>query len=80
MRKDELKGIIVSQGKTQKDVADHLEMAEKTFNRKLKNGVFGSDEIDKMIDYLNIKDPMWIFFDRKVTLKDTKEITFRKSI
>ena len=75
LRRDELKGIIVGKGKTQKDVADYLDMSEKTFNTKLKNGIFGSDDIDKMIDFLNIEDPMWIFFDRKVTLKDTKEIS-----
>lgn len=78
MRRDELKGIIVSKGKTQKDVADYLDMSEKTFNTKLKNGIFGSDDIDKMIDFLDIRDPMWIFFDRKVTLKDTKQISFEK--
>lgn len=78
MQKEELQGIIVSQGKTQREVAEHLGIAEKTFSIKLKNGVFGSDEIDKMIDFLNIKDPMWIFFDRKVTLKDTKEIIYKK--
>ncbi|PMC81390.1 DUF739 domain-containing protein [Anaerococcus hydrogenalis] len=78
LRRDELKGIIVSKGKTQKDVADYLDMSEKTFNTKLKNGIFGSDDIDKMIDFLEIEDPMWIFFDRKVTLKDTKQISFVK--
>lgn len=78
LRRDELKGIIVSKGKTQKDVADYLDMSEKTFNTKLKNGIFGSDDIDKMIDFLDIEDPMWIFFDRKVTFKDTKQISFEK--
>jgi hypothetical protein len=78
LRRDELKGIIVSKGKTQKDVADYLDMSEKTFNTKLKNGIFGSDDIDKMIDFLDIEDPMWIFFDRKVILKDTKQISFVK--
>ena len=28
----------------------------------MKKGVFGSDEIEKMIDYLNIEEPMPIFF------------------
>lgn len=78
MQKEELQGIIVSKGKTQGDVAKYLGMSEKTFSIKIKNGVFGSDEIDKMIDYLEIKDPMWIFFDRKVTLKDTKEVIYKK--
>ena len=34
----------------------------KTFYLRMKKKVFGSDEIEKMIDYLNIEDPMTIFF------------------
>jgi hypothetical protein len=49
-------------GKTQEDVAKHLGMANKTFYLRMKKKVFGSDEIEKMIDYLNIDDPMPIFF------------------
>ena len=60
-----LRSILVLNGKTQKDVAIHLEMTPKTFGSKMKKGVFGSDEIEKMIDYLNIEDPMSIFFNRK---------------
>jgi hypothetical protein len=33
----------------------------------MKNGVFGSDEIEEMIDYLNIEEPMPIFFAKTVT-------------
>lgn len=57
-----LKGVIVMNGKTQEDVAKHLGMANKTFYLRMKKKVFGSDEIEKMIDYLNIEDPMTIFF------------------
>lgn len=49
-----LAGIIVSKGKTQKDVALHLGMAPKTFYAKMKKGVFGSDEMEGMIDYLEM--------------------------
>lgn len=66
MRAQELKGLIVSHGKTCKDVADYLGIADNTFYRKLKKGVFGSDEIDKIIEFLEIKDPKqisYIFFD-----------------
>lgn len=65
MRVQQLKGIIVSRGYTQKDVAGHLGITPKTFTEKLKRGVFGSDEIDKMITLLKIDNPMSIFFDRK---------------
>ena len=57
-----LKSVFVLNGKTQEDVAKHLGMSAKTFYLRMKNGVFGSDEIEKMIDYLNIDDPMPIFF------------------
>lgn len=78
MQRKELKGIISLNGKTQEDVAKKLNMSVKTFNQKLNTGYFGTDDVDIMIDYLKIKDPMWIFFDRMVTLKDTKEISYKK--
>lgn len=62
-----LKSVIVLNGKTQAEVAEHLGMSNKTFGLRMKNGVFGSDEIDKMVEYLNIDDPMAIFFAKKVT-------------
>lgn len=62
-----LKSVIVLNGKTQAEVAEHLGMSTKTFGLRMKNGVFGSDEIDKMVEYLNIDDPMAIFFAKKVT-------------
>ena len=57
-----LKGVIVTNGLTQEDVAKHLEMSTKTFYLRMKKGVFGSDEIEKMIDFLKIDDPIAIFF------------------
>lgn len=60
-----LRSVLALNGKTQKDVAIHLGMTPKTFGSKMQKGVFGSDEIEKMIDYLNIEDPMSIFFSRK---------------
>jgi len=62
-----LKGLIVSRGMTQKEVAQRLGMSPKTFYSKMKKGVFGSDEMDGMIDILSIENPMSIFFADKVT-------------
>ena len=62
-----LKGVIVSNGMTQQDVAKELGMSAKTFYSKMKKGVFGSDEMDKMIDILSIKNPVEIFFANRVT-------------
>ena len=62
-----LKSVMVLNDKTQKDVAKHLNMSTKTFYLKMKKGVFGSDEIESMIDYLHIDDPKEIFFAKSVT-------------
>lgn len=62
-----LKGIIVQNQKTQEDVAKHIGMTPKTFYLKMKKGVFGSDEMEKMIDYLKIDDPASIFFAKTVS-------------
>ena len=62
-----LRGVIASRRKTQKDVADAIGKAPKTFYDKMKKGVFDSDEIAIMIDYLDIEDPMPIFFADKLT-------------
>lgn len=62
-----LKGIIVSQGKTQQEVAKHLGMTPKTFYAKMKKGVFGSDDMESMIELLAIENPVEIFFAKKVT-------------
>ena len=57
-----LKSVMVLNGRTGEDVAEHLGMTPKTFYTKMKKKVFGSDEIEKMIDYLNIDDPIAVFF------------------
>lgn len=59
-----LKGKIAERGKTQTDVAKAIGIAPKTFYDKMSKGVFGSDEIEIMIDYLRIEDPMKIFFGK----------------
>lgn len=62
VRTDELRGIIAKKGTSQRQVAISIGMTEKTFYEKMKKGVFGSDEIQKMIDLLDIEDPENIFF------------------
>lgn len=58
----ELRGIIAKNGKTQTDIAKLLNITPKTFYVRMKKGVFGSDEIQIMIDVLHIENPMDIFF------------------
>ena len=62
-----LRGLIVQNQKTQEDVAKYIGISSKTFYLKMKRKVFGSDEIEKMIEYLSIEDPVSIFFAKEVT-------------
>ena len=62
IKTNELRGIIAKNGLSQTDVAKMIGVTPKTFYGKMKNGVFGSDEIQIMIDELHIDDPMPIFF------------------
>ena len=62
IKTDELRGIIAKNGLSQTDVAKMIGVTPKTFYDKMKNGVFGSDEIQIMIDELHIDNPMPIFF------------------
>ena len=64
---NKLRGCIVSNGMTQEEVARSIGISPKTFYAKMKKRVFGSDEIEKMIELLSIDDPMPIFFAKSVT-------------
>ena len=64
IRTDKLRGIISERGMSQSNVAHLIGITPKTFYEKMSKGVFGSDEIQIMIDNLKI-DPMEIFFDLK---------------
>lgn len=65
IRTDKLIGKIAEKGYSQKDMAEAIGIAPKTFYAKMKAGVFGSDEIEVMIDKLAIDDPAAIFFARE---------------
>jgi DNA-binding XRE family transcriptional regulator len=65
IKTNELKGIIVKNGYTQKQVAERIGITPKTFYEKMKRGVFGSDEIEIMIEMLNISNPSEIFFAKE---------------
>lgn len=62
---NELRGVIAKNGKTQTDVAKMLNITPKTFYMRMQKGVFGSDEIQIMIDELHIENPMEIFFAKQ---------------
>lgn len=70
---NKLKGIIAEKGTSQRKLAHEMGITEKTFYTKMDKGVFGSDEIDKMIEILNIIDPLPIFFTQCLTSQVKKE-------
>lgn len=59
-----LRGIITERGMSQRKVAKELGITEKTFYSKMKRGVFGTDEVEKMIDVLGIQNPAEIFLSK----------------
>ncbi|MDD3140221.1 MAG: helix-turn-helix domain-containing protein [Lachnospiraceae bacterium] len=65
IKTDELRGIIVKNGYSQTQMALKIGITPKTFYEKMKNGVFGSDEIQIMIDELKIDNPADIFFAKE---------------
>ena len=62
---NKLRGILAERGMSQRQVARQLGMTEKTFYSKMKRGVFGTDEVEKMINLLSIKNPIEIFLAGK---------------
>lgn len=63
VKTNELRGIIAERGLSQVKVAKLIGVAPKTFYTKMKTGVFGSDEIEIMINQLKIENPLHIFFE-----------------
>lgn len=63
---NEIRGKMVARGFTQKQLAEKLEISERTLANKLTKGVFTTTDVEKLIDILKIDNPMEIFFAKKV--------------
>lgn len=66
---NELKGKIKSMGYTQERLAIEMGMSSRTLSKKLNKGIFGSDEIEKMVKILDIRNPRDIFFVNRLLIK-----------
>lgn len=64
---NKLKGIWVSQGLTQGEVAQKIGLSSRVMTSRMSKHWFGSDEIEKLIELLDIREPAPIFFAREVT-------------
>ena len=62
---EKLRGIIAERGMSQRQVAKLLGLNEKTFYSKMQKGVFGTDEVEQMVELLSIPNPADIFLARK---------------
>ncbi len=52
---DELRGLIAKRGLSQRKVAKLIDMTEKTFYVKMRDGIFRTDELEKIAGILGIK-------------------------
>lgn len=62
-----LKSVMVAQGYTVRDVAQGIGINEKRLYRYMKKGIFPSDVVEALVNYLKIDDPVSIFFTNCVT-------------
>ena len=62
-----LKAEMVRKGYTQARLAEELGISPRTFSNKLKSRDFGCKEMEVIIDVLDLKEPMDIFFAKQVT-------------
>lgn len=71
VRIDLLNGEIARAGLNKAALARKIGIAPKTFYNKEKKGIFGSDEIVKIVEVCDIDDPVRIFFPEFVAQHGT---------
>ena len=69
IKTDELRGFISKRGTSQRQLAAKIGINERTFYIKMTNGVFKTDEIDKIVLELSMTrdEAIDIFFARQNT-------------
>ena len=60
-----LKALMVENNLTGKNVAKLMHISDKTLYKKLKSGLFDSEEMYQLIEILKIQNPAEIFFSNK---------------
>lgn len=61
-----IKALMVEHNLTGKEVAKRMGLSDKTLYRKLNSGIFNTVEMNKLVEILDIDDPVKIFFASKV--------------
>lgn len=62
-----LKSEYVKRGLTQKEFCRLIKMPYSTFARRIRSGVFKSEEAERIIGVLGLKEPEKIFFAKQIT-------------
>jgi transcriptional regulator with XRE-family HTH domain len=62
-----LRAEMAKAGMTQASLAKEIGVSPQTLSKRLKKGVLGSDEIERILNVLPIEDPMSVFFAKKVS-------------
>ena len=62
-----LKREIFDNGYNNSSFAEAIGMSKPTFSRRMKNGKFTTDEAERIIRVLRLKQPYKIFFVKKLT-------------
>lgn len=73
IRTDLLRGKFAEKRLSQLAVAKALGITPQAFYRKMKRGVFRSDEMQKMIDLVGIENPLEIFFAKECEWQDANK-------
>ena len=60
-----LRGIFAEHNDSVSKAAKVIGVTRDTMYRKMRRGVFGTDEMEVLIEHYGIEDPMSIFFKRK---------------
>lgn len=60
-----LRGIFAEHNDSVAKAAKVIGVTRDTMYRKMRRGVFGTDEVEILIDHYDIEDPAAIFFKRK---------------
>lgn len=60
-----LRAEITRAGKTMADVAKALEISRPTLLKRIREGKLGIDDANRLIEYLGIKNPSFVFFGQE---------------
>lgn len=62
-----LREMWINKGYTQDEVAKEIGLQVRTFRNRIKKGTLTTNDIDRLVDLLDIKNPTPIFFIQCVT-------------